>query len=137
MTFKIITKYIKDITFQIPNTRSYLLLEKNIENYKVNFDIKSQKKSDDILEVDMNLKLVPKDGYENTDIKTSILFSSLINVDKKLKNDNLKKIILVDIPTLLYPEIRNIIIFLFKNSGFNKINIDEKVDFEKLYKTNN
>ena len=52
------------------------------------------------------------------------------------KND-LKKIILIDVPTLIYPDIRNILIFLFKQSGFKKINIDENINFEKLYKKNN
>ena len=85
----------------------------------------------------MNLKLEPKDKLKNDDLKTSILFSTLVNFDKNLKDHDLKKIILIQVPKIVYPEIRNIIIFLFKNSGFNKINISEKVDFEKLYKFNN
>ena len=137
MSFKIVGKYIKNINFEIPNSKSFMLLEKNIQNFKVDFDIKSKKKSEDILEIDMNLKLEPKDKLKNDDLKTSILFSTLVNFDKNLKDQNLKKIILIQVPKIVYPEIRNIIIFLFKNSGFNKINISEKVDFEKLYKFNN
>jgi len=137
MSFKIVGKYIKNINFEIPNSKSFMLLEKNIQNFKVDFDIKSKKKSEDILEIDMNLKLEPKDKLKNDDLKTSILFSTLVNFDKNLKDHNLKKIILIEVPKIVYPEIRNIIIFLFKNSGFNKINISEKVDFEKLYKFNN
>lgn len=137
MSFKIVGKYIKNINFEIPNSKSFMLLEKNIQNFKVDFDIKSKKKSEDILEIDMNLKLEPKDKLKNDDLKTSILFSTLVNFDKNLKDHDLKKIILIEVPKIVYPEIRNIIIFLFKNSGFNKINISEKVDFEKLYKFNN
>tara|TARA_Y100001970_G_scaffold176187_1_gene214759 strand:- start:6883 stop:7296 length:414 start_codon:yes stop_codon:yes gene_type:complete len=137
MSFKIVGKYIKNINFEIPNSKSFMLLEKNIQNFKVDFDIKSKKKSEDILEIDMNLKLEPKDKLKNDDLKTSILFSTLVNFDKNLKDHDLKKIILIQVPKIVYPEIRNIIIFLFKNSGFNKINISEKVDFEKLYKFNN
>ena len=137
MSFKIVGKYIKNINFEIPNSKSFMLLEKNIQNFKVDFDIKSKKKSEDILEIDMNLKLEPKDKLKNDDLKTSILFSTLVNFDKNLKDHDLKKIILIQVPKIVYPEIRNIIIFLFRNSGFNKINISEKVDFEKLYKFNN
>ena len=45
MSFKIVGKYIKNINFEIPNSKSFMLLEKNIQNFKVDFDIKSKKKA--------------------------------------------------------------------------------------------
>ena len=45
------------------------------------------------------------------------------------------KIVLIDVPTKIYPELRNIFIFLFENSGFKDIKISESVDFKELYKT--
>ena len=41
MNYKIISKYIKDLKFEIPNSKVYFLLSKNISNYKINIDIKS------------------------------------------------------------------------------------------------
>ena len=82
MNYNIVAKYIKDINFNIPDAKSYFLIEKNISNYKINFDIKSKKIKDDILEIDTNLKLMSKVSNEN-EIKVSILFSTLINVKKK------------------------------------------------------
>ena len=46
----------------------------------------------------------------------------------------MEKTILVDIPSKIYPELRQIFVFLFENSGFKDIKINETVDFEKLYK---
>ena len=137
MNYSIVAKYIKDINFNIPDAKSYFMLEKNIGNYKINFDIKSKKIKDDILEIDTNLKLISKTSNEN-EIKVSILFSSLINLNQNIKNKkDLEKIILVDVPTSIYPDIRNILVFLFQSSGFKKINIDKTVNFECLYEKSN
>ena len=137
MSYNIVAKYIKDISFKIPDAKSYFLIEKKISDYKINFDIKSKRINDDVIEIDTNLKLSsPND--KNNKIQNTILYSSLINIKGKMTNKNdLKKIILIDVPTLIYPDIRNILIFLFKQSGFKKINIDENINFEKLYKKNN
>ncbi len=137
MSYNIVAKYIKDINFNIPDSKSYFLIEKNISNYKINFDIKSKKIKDDILEIDTNLKLISKVSIEN-EIKVSILFSTLINVKKNIMNKkDLEKIILVDVPTSIYPDIRSILVFLFEKSGFKKINIDKTVNFQSLYEKNN
>ena len=137
MSYKIITKYIKDINFNIPNIKAYFLIEKDIKNYKINFDIKSKKIKEDIFEIDINLKLI-SGSKDDTQVKVSILYSTLINIEKSMQEKNkIKKIILVDIPSSVYPDIRNLLIFLFEKSGFKKINIDEKIDFKNLYEKNN
>ena len=137
MSYNIIAKYIKDINFNIPDSKSYLIKEKNISNYKINFDIKSKKIKDDFLEIDTNLKLISGSSSEN-DIKVSILFSTLIKLKESVNNkEELEKIVLVDVPRSIYPDIRSVLIFLFEKSGFKKINIDSTVDFHKLYKKNN
>jgi len=137
MSYNIVAKYIKDINFNIPDSKSYFLIEKNIVSYKINFDIKSKKIKDDILEIDTNLKLIPRVSGGD-EIKVSILFSTLINIKKKIVNKkDLERIVLVDIPTSIYPDIRSILVFLFERSGFKNINIDETVNFQSLYEKNN
>ena len=137
MNYKIVTKYIKDIDFNIPDPKTYFLIEKNIRNYKINFDIKSKKIKEEIFEVDVNLKLISNSEDEGN-VKVSVLFSTLINITKNLdKKEDIKKIILIDVPTSVYPDIRDLVIFLFEKSGFKKINIDKTIDFKKLYERNN
>ena len=46
----------------------------------------------------------------------------------------MEKIILIKVPDKIYPELRKIFVFLFENSGFKDVKINETVDFEKLYK---
>ena len=61
----------------------------------------------------------------------SIMFKTRL-IEGKFPKDELEKIILIKVPTEIYPEIRNIIVFLFEKSGFKKINIDENIDFLKV-----
>jgi len=81
-----------------------------------------------------SLKLSPaKDDFEKID--TKIVFSTIIEFSKEnLAKREMEKTILVDVPSKIYPELRRVFVFLFENSGFKDIKINEVVDFEKLYK---
>ena len=81
MTYKIASKYIKDLSFKIPGAKSYFLLEKNIRNYRIKVDVTSKKLKENIIEIDTNLYFEPKDKDKDA-FKISILFSSLINCEK-------------------------------------------------------
>ena len=137
MTYKIIGKYIKELKFNIPNPKTFFLLAKDIGNYKINIDIKSVQVEQSIIEVLTTLKLSPvKDDFEKID--TKIIFSTIVEFNNKdLAKEEMEKTILVEIPSKIYPELRQIFIFLFKSSGFEEIKINEAVDFEKLYKMKN
>ena len=134
MSYKIIGKYIKDLKFNIPNPKAFFLLSKNISNYKINIDIKSAQVKQNIIEVLTSLSLNPtKDGFETID--TKIIFSTIIELDKEnTKKDEMEKIILIEVPTKIYSELRKIFVFMFENSGFKDVQISETVDFEQLYK---
>ncbi len=134
MTHKIIGKYIKELKFNIPNPKTFFLLAKDITNYKINIDIKSIQVKQNIIEVLTSLKLSPvKNDFEKID--TKIIFSTIVEFsNKNLAKEEMEKTILVDVPSKIYPELRQIFIFLFENSGFKDIKINETVNFEKLYK---
>lgn len=133
MNYKIVAKYIKDLKFEIPNTKTFLLLEKDISNYKIKIDIKSNQFKEKIIEVETTLTLATT--KENPDkINTKIIYSTLIEIDGDLtKKKLLEEIILIKVPTEIYPEIRNLFILLFKKSGFDKIKIEENIDFKSLH----
>ena len=134
MKHKIIGKYIKELKFNIPNPKTFFLLAKDIANYKINIDIKSIQAKQNIIEVLTSLKLIPvKNDFEKID--TKIIFSTIVEFsNEKLTKKEMEKTILIDIPSKIYPELRQIFVFLFENSGFKDIKVNETVDFEKLYK---
>ena len=134
MNYKIIGKYIKDLEFSIPSPKTFFLLSKSISNYKINLDIKSNQIKPNILEVLTTLSLIPiKDEMEK--IKTKIVFSTIIELlNKEADKKNIEKIVLINVPSEIYSDLRKVFINLFENSGFNDVKINENVDFEKLYK---
>ena len=133
MTYEIVTKYIKDLSFKINDAKSYFLLEKDIKNYSFVCDIKSKKLKEKIVQADINLRLIPVNKSSNRNLDVKVELTSIIQFDKIDNKDEMEKIILIKVPEEIYPNMREIIIFLFKSSGFNKINIPEKIDFQKLY----
>ena len=134
MTHKIIGKYIKELKFNIPNPKTFFLLAKDIANYKINIDIKSIQVKQNIIEVLTSLKLSPvKNDLEKID--TKIIYSTIVEFNNEnIAKEKMEKTILVNIPSKIYPELRQIFVFLFENSGFKDIKINENVDFEKLYR---
>ena len=134
MNYKIIGKYIKELNFNIPNHKTFFLLSKNITNYKINIDIKSAQTKQNIIEVITTLALNQiEENFEK--IETKIVFSTIVELSNdKIKKEEMEKIILINVPTEIYPGLRKIFVFLFENSGFKDVKINETVDFEKLYK---
>ena len=134
MNYKIIGKYIKELNFNIPKPETFFLLSKDIANYKINIDIKSSPVKQNIIEILTTLSL-NSDKQVQEKIKTKIVYSAIIELDNnKIKKEEVEKIILVKVPSEIYREIRSIFVFLFENSGFKDVKINESVDFEKLYR---
>ena len=131
MSYKIISKFIKDISFEIPNAQTFITLEKEILNYNLNFDITSKPYKEKIVEVNTVLRLNP-----NQDVKhkmlTEINLATLVSIETTDKAE-LEKIILIKIPTEVYPTIYETFVYLFAQAGVKDINIERKVDFEKMF----
>ena len=112
MNYKIIGKYIKELKFNIPNPKTFFLLSKEISNYKINIDIKSAQVKENIIEVLLTLTLNPiKKDFEKVD--TKIIFSTIVELDNdNIEREEIEKIILINVPSKIYPELRQIFIFL-------------------------
>ena len=135
MSYKIISKFIKDISFEIPNAQSFVMLEKEIQNYSLNFDIKSKPFKNNIIEVNTTLKMVPSQDVKNK-ILGEITGSSFVSIDKDFKDkDKLEKIVLITVPQEIYPTLYETFVFLFKQSGIKNIQINKDVNFQKLYES--
>jgi len=133
MSYNTIGKYIKDLKFNIPNPETFFSLSKDISNYKINIDIKSSQVKQNIIEIltSINLSQIKDDSDK---IEASVVYATVIELDqKKIKKDEIEKIILIKVPNEVYPELRSIFIFLFENSGFKDVKIKESVNFEDLY----
>ena len=133
MSYTIISKFIKDISFEIPNAQTFVMLEKEISKYNLNFDIKSKQFKENIIEVNTILSLVPNQEVKHK-ILTEINLATMISVEKNFENKKeLEKIILIKVPTAIYPTLYETFIYIFSQAGVKNIIIKKDVDFEKLY----
>ena len=135
MGYKIISKFIKDISFEIPNAQSFVMLEKEIVNYSLNFDIRSKPYKNNIIEVNTTLKMAPNQNVTHK-ILGEITGASLVSVDQDLKDKNeLEKMVLIKVPQDIYPTLYETFVFLFKQAGIKNMQIKKEVDFQKLFET--
>ena len=133
MSYKIISKFIKDISFEIPNTQAFVMLEKEIANYALNFDIKSNSYKKNIIEVNTTLKISPNENVKHK-ILTEITCVALVSIEKNFEDKKeLEKIILIKIPTEIFPLLYETFVYLFKQAGIKNIQIAKTVDFQKMY----
>ena len=134
MSYKIISKFIKDVSFEIPNAQAFMMLEKEISNYTLTFDITSKPFKNNIIEVNIVLRITPNQEVKHK-ILSEITCTALVSLEKNFEDKKeLEKIVLIKIPTEIYPTLYATFIYLFNKAGVKNIQIDKEVDFEKLYK---
>ena len=137
MSYKILTKFIKDISFEIPTAQAFTMLEKEISKYNLNFEIRSKPFKENIVEVNTILKLIPTKEVKHK-ILTEINLASLVSIEKNLTDKKeIEKIVLIKIPNETYPTLYETFIYLFSQAGIKDISIEKEVNFEKMYNEKN
>ena len=133
MSYKILSKFIKDISFEIPDIQTFMMLEKEIKKYNLNFDIKSKQFKENIIEVNTILRLVPGSEVKHK-MLTEINLTALVSLEKKFEDKKeLEKIILIKVPEQVYPTLYDTFVYLFNQAGIKNISIEKEVNFEKMY----
>ena len=131
--YKILGKFIKDMSSETKDIETYLSVKNKIAKYKLGIDITSKPLKNKLIEINTNLKF--QDNEEND--KRShfeIIYSTIIRVDEEIKDKKeLEKIILCDVQIKIYPDLEKTLLDMLHNSGFQGIKFEKKVDFETLY----
>ena len=131
--FKILAKYIKDMSSETPNIETFLFVKENISKYQLNIDITSRALKNKLIEVNTSLKFEDK-GTSERKSYYEIIYACIIKVDDDIKDKkDLQRIILCDVPTKIYPDLENSFLNLIHNSGHPSIKLEKKIDFNKLY----
>ena len=131
--FKILGKFIKDLSSETKDVETYLFVKDNISKYQLGIDISSNPLKNKMIEVNTTLKFEDKEENKKK-AYFEIIFSTIVKVDDDVKDKKeLQKIILSDVQTEIYPDIEKSLLDLLHNSGYPGIKFEKKVDFEKLY----
>ena len=131
--FKILGKYIKDLSSETKDVETYLFVKDNISKYQLGINITSSPLKNKMIEVNTTLKF--EDKEENAKrAYFEMIFSTIVKVDDEVKDKKeLEKIILSDVQTKIYPDLEKSLLDLLHNSGYPGIRFEKKVDFEQLY----
>ena len=131
--YKILTKYIKDMSSETPNIETYIFVRNYIGKYQLNIDINSKPLKDKMVEINTILKF--EDKQENK--KKShfeINYSTVVKIEENISGKkDLEKIILCEVPTEIYPDLEKSFLNLLHDSGYPNVKFEKKIDFEKLY----
>ena len=131
--YKILAKYIKDLSSETPDIETYLFVKDKISKYKLNIDIKSKPLKDKLIEINITFVFEDKEPNEKKSYY-EIVYTSIIKVNDEIKEKkDLEKIILCDVPTEIYPDLEKSFLNLVNNSGHPDIKLEKKIDFNKLY----
>jgi len=131
--YKILTKYIKDMSSETPDIETFLFVKKNIAKYQLNIDITSKPLKDKLVEISTTLKYEDK-NQDNKKSFFEIVFCTVIKVSEKIKEKkDIEKIILCDVQKDIYQNIETSFLNLLHNSGYPEVKFEKKIDFEKLY----
>jgi len=131
--YKILGKYIKDMSSETPDIETYIFVKDRISKYQLGIDINSKPLKNKMIEINTLIKFEDKTGGDKKSY-FEINFSTIIKVDDEIKEKkDLERIILCDVQVEIYPDLEKSLLDLLHNSGYPGIKFEKKVDFEALY----
>ena len=132
--FKVLGKFIKDLSSETPDIETYLIVRERIGKYQLDIDINSKPLKNKMIEVNTTFKFEDKEQSKKKSY-FEIVYSTIIKVNEEVEDKKeLEKIILCDVQNKIYPDLERALLDLLHNSGYPGIKFEKKVDFEALYK---
>ena len=131
--YKILEKYVKDLSSETPNLETYLFVKDQIARYQLHIDINTKPLKNNLIETNTIFRFEDKSASKKKSY-FEIIYATVIKINENIKNkEELEKIILCDVQKEIYPELEKTLLDLLHNSGYADVKFDKKVDFEKLY----
>ena len=131
--FKVLGKFIKDLSSETPDIETYLFVKDHISRYQLSIDITSKALKNKLIEVNTKFKFEDKEQSKKKSY-FEIIYSTIIKVSEEIKDKKeLEKIILCDVQIVIYPDLEKVLLDLLHNSGYPGVKFEKKVDFENLF----
>ena len=130
--YKVLGKFIKDMSSETKDVETYLFVKDRITKYKLDINISSIALKDKIIGVSTTLNFEDKEEV-NKKSYFEITFTTIVRVEDKVEKEELERIILCDVQEEIRPELEKAFLNMLNNSGYTGFNFEKKIDFEKLY----
>ena len=128
-TMQINAQYIKDFSFENPNSPSSLQ-PKSEPSVEVNVDVKAVSLSDHVYEVSLTTSINGRDETQSLFI-IELVYAGIFTFQGE-GDENIQPALLIDCPQLLFPFARSIISSVTQNGGFPPLLL-QPVNFAQLY----
>ncbi|MDC0078626.1 protein-export chaperone SecB [Candidatus Pelagibacter sp.] len=131
--YKILGKFIKDLSSETKDIETYLFVKDNISKYQLGIDITSKALKNKMIEICTTFKFEDKKQNQKKSY-FEIVFLTIVKINENIQDKKeLEKIVLCDVQIEIYPDLEKSLLNLLHNSGYPGIKFEKKVDFEKLY----
>jgi len=131
--YKILAKFIKDMSSETPNAETFIFVKDNISKYHLSIDIKSKALKNKMIEINTIFKFEDKEKNQKKSY-FEINFATIVKIDDEVKEKKeLEKIILCDAQVEIYPDLEKSFLDLVHNSGYPGVKFEKKIDFVNLY----
>ena len=131
--YKILGKYIKDVSGETPDIETYIFVKDQISKYQLHIDITSKPLKNKMIEIETLMKFADKEESKKKSY-FEISFATVVKIDDKIKEKKeLEKIVLCDVQIEIYPDLEKSLLDLLHNSGYPDIKFEKKINFEELY----
>ena len=132
--FKILGKYIKDLSSETPDAETYVYVKDRISKYQLDIDINSKALKNNMIEINTRCRFNDKNESKKKSF-FEMIYSTIVKINEEIKDKKeLEKIVLCDVQIEIYPSLEKSLLDLLHNSGYPGIKFEKKVDFETLYK---
>ena len=129
---KILLGYIKDLSVETPDPESLFVARENISKYSLNLDLNSKVLKNKMIEV--YTKLTYEDKINKKKTYFEMTYATVVKIEEEKPNrEEIKKFILCDLQTQIYPQIQKTFLEILKLSGFSDLQLKSNIDFNKLY----
>jgi preprotein translocase subunit SecB len=131
--YKILAKFIKDMSSETPDAETFIFVKDNISKYQLNIDINSKALKNKMIEINTIFKFEDKEKNQKKSY-FEINFATIVKVDDEVKEKKeLEKIILCDAQVEIYSDLEKSFLDLIHNSGYPEVKFEKKIDFVNLY----
>ena len=127
--YKILAKFIKDMSSETPNAETFIFVKDNISKYHLNIDIKSKALKNKMIEINTIFKFEDKEKNQKKSY-FEINFATIVKIDDEVKEKKeLEKIILCDAQVEIYPDLEKSFLDLVHNSGYPGVKFEKKIQW--------
>lgn len=132
--YEIILEFVKDLSSETADAETFIYVKENLKKYILAIDISTKAVKNKVIEV--STKLVFEDKNESPKKSVfEVVYATLVKINDEINDKKtIEKIVLCDVPNEIYPKLEKIFSDLLNKSGYTGFKIDNKIDFEKLYK---